>query len=361
MDHTSNWERIKENVKKAAMPQEDDAIILFGAGQLGLTAASILKEYLHIAALCDNDPKKQGRKIGGLSCISPNQISQYPQPFVLISSNLYLQNIHSQLEGMGVRHIGLDTYIMHTHWEEFEMVYQMLDEESKDVYAGVLWCRLTRNAEECEKYCYGDQYFSLPKFRYLYRPNEVFVDCGAYVGDTLEKVVEYSSGLVRRIYAFEPCDRAFMALKKRIALLKDLWAMEDDRIICEKKGVGLQAATMAFHANPDILTAGTFSDSAQLDSGSVEIVSLDQYFTETGAERITFIKADVEGFEWDMLHGAAKTIQRDKPKLAICIYHSIFDFFRIAAYLKELVPEYRFHVRYHGGSNFCEVVLYCHL
>lgn len=359
MDHVGNWEKIKKIVENAAAPEEQDSVIVFGAGALGVVAASVLNESLHVTALCDNDSKKQGREMGGFPVISASQITLYPHPFVLIGTNMHLKNIHCQLEGMDIRHVGLDAYVMQTHWKEFERVYQLLDDASKDVYAGVLLCRLTGDSEESETYCCGDQYFSLPKFKFLYRPNEVVVDCGAYVGDTLEKVVEYSSGSVRRIYAFEPGERTFSALKKRVAFLKDIWAMEDDRIICEKKGVGLQSALMPFQETPHAPTAGSFSAGGQ--GSPVEIVSLDEFFAERDPERVTFIKADIEGFEWDMLHGAAKTIQRDKPKLAVCIYHSIFDFYRIAVYLKELVPEYRFHVRYHGGNNFCEVVLYCHI
>lgn len=359
MDYRENWDKIKEAVENTALPTEEDEIICFGTSALGRIAVSVLKEKLHITALCDNDPEK---RVGGgeLPCISPAQISQYPQPFVLITTSLHIKAISRQLEGMGIRHSGLDAYVIRTHWEEFEGVYRLLNEESKNVYAGVLWCRLTGDAGAGEKYCCADQYFALPKFRYLYRPNEVFVDCGAYVGDTLEKAVEYSSGQLRRIYAFEPCDRTFAALEKRAALLKDLWAMEDGSVICEKKGVGLQSVTMAFRDHPDTPTASSFSIGPSSDGRPVEMVSLDDYFSAKD-DRVTFIKADIEGFEWDMLHGAAEVIRRDKPKLAVCIYHSIFDFFRIAAYLKELVPEYRFHVRYHGGVNLCEVVLYCHI
>ena len=61
-----------------------------------------------------------------------------------------------------------------------------------------------------------------------------------------------------------------------------------------------------------------------------------------------------------MLHGAANIIRRSKPKAAISIYHSIYDFFRIPLYLKELVPEYRFAVRQHWNS-YDETVLYAFL
>ncbi|GHS89510.1 hypothetical protein AGMMS49957_12890 [Synergistales bacterium] len=37
-------------------------------------------------------------------------------------------------------------------------------------------------------------------------------------------------------------------------------------------------------------------------------------------ERMEFIKTDIEGYERHMLKGAAKTLKRFAPKLALCTY-----------------------------------------
>ena len=87
---------------------------------------------------------------------------------------------------------------------------------------------------------------------------------------------------------------------------------------------------------------------------------MDEYFVQREAQNIVFIKADIEGSEWDMLHGASETIQRCKPLMAICLYHNIYDFYRIPLYLKKLVPKYKFHIRHHSNT-YNETVLYCYL
>ena len=74
-------------------------------------------------------------------------------------------------------------------------------------------------------------------------------------------------------------------------------------------------------------------------------------------EQITFIKMDIEGSELEALKGARETIQRCKPKLAICIYHKPEDMTEIPLYIHSLVPEYKFYVRHHSNC-FSETVLY---
>lgn len=71
----------------------------------------------------------------------------------------------------------------------------------------------------------------------------------------------------------------------------------------------------------------------------------------------TFIKMDLEGSEMQALKGAEKIIKANKPKLAICIYHSDKDMLEIIQYIYSLVPEYKFFVRQHANS-YNETVLY---
>ena len=78
------------------------------------------------------------------------------------------------------------------------------------------------------------------------------------------------------------------------------------------------------------------------ENGTIEVSVVPIDAVVDPADRITMIKMDVEGAELESLKGARKTIQRDKPKLAICIYHKPEDMTEIPLYIKELVPEYRF-------------------
>ena len=77
-------------------------------------------------------------------------------------------------------------------------------------------------------------------------------------------------------------------------------------------------------------------------------------------EKITLIKIDAEGSEYPILRGTERIITNFKPKLAVAIYQSVEDMLFIPKYLKQLVPEYKLHVR-HYSKGTAETVLYAYI
>ena len=71
----------------------------------------------------------------------------------------------------------------------------------------------------------------------------------------------------------------------------------------------------------------------------------------------TFIKMDIEGSEYNALLGGQEVICNNKPKLAICIYHSDEDMLRLIELIHDMVPEDSLFIRQHSNS-ICETVLY---
>lgn len=54
---------------------------------------------------------------------------------------------------------------------------------------------------------------------------------------------------------------------------------------------------------------------------------------------------DIEGAEWDAVHGAVETIKKFRPILLLSIYHTPTDFFQIKPFIEKLGCNYRFVVR----------------
>lgn len=88
-----------------------------------------------------------------------------------------------------------------------------------------------------------------------------------------------------------------------------------------------------------------------------ETISIDDFVEQNNIEKIDFIKLDVECSEVPVLKGAIKTIQKFKPKLAICVYHKKDDLWIIPQLIKDILPEYKFYLDHHT-INFTETLIY---
>jgi hypothetical protein len=77
----------------------------------------------------------------------------------------------------------------------------------------------------------------------------------------------------------------------------------------------------------------------------VATTTIDQFVERTGLERVDYIKMDVEGAELNVLRGAAQTIERFAPKLAIAAYHKDDDLVRIPDAIAAFDAEYRFYLQ----------------
>lgn len=187
------------------------------------------------------------------------------------------------------------------------------------------------------------QYFN-PLF-ITYSEEEIFVDAGCYdMGTALE--LKRRCGTLKKVYAFEPDPGNY----ERCLTRKSRMAPVDVKLF--PMGTWSERKTLHFGA----LGTGSSHVAEDLSGAvSVPVVPIDE--AVDSEDKITFIKMDVEGAELESLKGARKTIQRDKPKLAICIYHKSEDMVEIPLYIKELVPEYKLYVRHHSNTA-SETVLY---
>ena len=126
----------------------------------------------------------------------------------------------------------------------------------------------------------------------------------------------------------------------------ELKTLENIKII--PKGTWREETILGFVSSGDgsYITAGT-------GDSSIEVTTIDKEIKE----KVTFIKMDIEGSEWDALHGARRIIQEQKPILAVCLYHKPEDLFRIPKYMKKLVPDYDIYIR-HYTDMLWETVCY---
>lgn len=176
--------------------------------------------------------------------------------------------------------------------------------------------------------------------------NEVFVDCGAYTGDTLIAFDKRVSRF-KKYYAWEPDARRYGKLKRSINKVKGT-------VVHIKKGVWNETGTLCLAVSKG---CGEVCDETKEEKGIINI-AVDTIDNMIDVEdKVTFIKMDIEGSELNALMGAKNTIIQNRPILAICVYHKKEDLITIPQYIKGLVTDYKFYLRTY--YPYCsELVLY---
>ena len=106
--------------------------------------------------------------------------------------------------------------------------------------------------------------------------------------------------------------------------------------------------------------AGSGSHMAEEGEQCVVTIDVDSIDNVCAGDKVTLIKMDVEGSELKALEGAINVIKRDKPRLAICVYHKPEDLYEIPQWIKSVIPEYKLYLRQHERSDY-ETVLYATL
>lgn len=173
--------------------------------------------------------------------------------------------------------------------------------------------------------------------------DEVFADCGGFVGDTTEEYIRQYKHY-RHIYVYEPSDDNIDSCRNNLS--------QYENITVRQCGVGEKHTYLSMRNSS---SASSFVDGAGNDeTEKVEVVSLD----EDIQEKVTFIKMDIEGSEISALLGAKKHIRDDFPKLAVCLYHVISDIWEIPSLIDEIHPGYRFYIRHYNYPENWETVLY---
>lgn len=224
---------------------------------------------------------------------------------------------------------------------EFENTYHLLqDELSKETLIAYINSKIVGEPYELLPVITENPYFNdmIP-----FGINEVFVDCGAFTGDTILEFAKKVKGNYKKIYAFEPDESNYKILEKTV----EENSIKSIELI--KKGCWSKKEKFSFKSEGGLSTINE-----QRGDFTIEVDSIDNIIQDN---IVTLIKMDIEGSELEALHGASKTIRRNKPNLAICVYHKPEDLITIPQYISSLVPEYKFFLRHHQFISW-ETVIY---
>ncbi len=231
------------------------------------------------------------------------------------------------------------------HQKELEEIYDGLgDYRSKKLFFAILynWYSYdTKTLQDLMDQTYV-QYYDLDLFSVK---EEVFVDVGAYIGDSILNFIHsYGKDSYKKIYGYEVTKESYQTMEENLKGYPS--------IILKRKAVGKEKGHSFVSLNSQSNSANTLKNTGEEE---VEVVSLD----EDIQEEITMIKMDIEGGEKDALLGCKNHIEKEHPKLLISIYHGHEDLWKIPTMIRKWYPDYQFFLRFYGSSLFpTEIILY---
>lgn len=183
------------------------------------------------------------------------------------------------------------------------------------------------------------------------RPGDTVVDAGACYGNT-ELRFAHKAGTQGKVYSFEFLPANLDIFDQNMAINPELAS----RIHVEKYPLWSSSGEVLYvHGKGP--AARVLPHAGGADSLKVETISIDDFSERSAVPRIDFIKMDIEGAELEALKGAERVIRRDRPRLAICVYHKFEDLWVIPQWIDSLGLGYSFHLGHYTIFNE-ETVLY---
>ncbi len=356
---------VKERERTAfdrLLAKANGRIVLFGAGNLGRKALRSLRSAgIEPLAFADNNEARWGFQTDGVDVLPPQQaVGKFGSSAMFMvtiwSPGHTFRETHAQLKSLGCPAVLssaslrwkfadelLPDYCLdfpHKVYEQADEVRAAArlwaDEESRSEYVDQIRWRALGDYDCLSSPHREEQYFPESLFHLI--PGEVFVDCGAYDGDTAKRFVSRNPDFAK-LLAIEPDPDNHRRLCQWVERQTEV----KDRIVTHRLAVGAGSGSVQFNA--------TGAEGACIAKGGdvlVECVSLDNLAADTAP---TYIKMDVEGAELDALAGSRCIIQRYQPALAICVYHRQNDLWKLPQFIRTLHKNYSLFLRSHGDDG----------
>ena len=220
---------------------------------------------------------------------------------------------------------------LQAHAAQLQMVYDNLaDARSREVFADIINYKLSGKL----KYLQNSTSQRQDDLRELlnFDQNEVYVDLGAYDGDTIREFLQLTRGAYSKIFALEPDKKNFIKLQRFIAqeqlpnvelLNSGIWCKPGEHNFFQRGG-----------------RMSSFSEQGKV---SVKVDSLDNIL---GKSAVSYIKMDVEGAEEEALIGGSEHLAKYMPKLFVAGYHRDDDLWKLPQLLWNIAP-YKIFLRRH--------------
>jgi len=345
MNKKSSWEVLKET----SLP-----IFIYGMGD---GALKILSKFTHFGITCSgifaSDEFVRGHFFEGHKVHKLAEIEAEISDFIivlafaagyesLIEKVISLSKKH-QLIAPDVPVIGDGLFTkkyLSDNFEKIEKVYNFLEDDlSKQVFLNTIEFKITGEIALLGEITTppSEAFENVLKLG----ENEIYIDLGAYNGDTVLEFLAETDGKFAKIYALEPDKKNFKKLLKTVE--------GKEHIEIHNVAVWSEDTTLTFSHKS--------GRQSTLSQKGVEIPtrSVDSILENSPA---TYIKYDVEGAEAEALIGTKSTIKSHHPKLLVALYHRNEDIFDLPLLVKKLAPDYKLFIRHYPYIPAWEINLF---
>ncbi len=338
----SSWEKIKQS----GMP-----VVIYGMGN---GADKVIDEFqrldIPIIGVTASDDFVRGQMFRGFKV---KRLSEFEGEFIIavaFASCLpdVMNHIYSLCENYRVLVPCVPVFgdeifnreFIGKYGEELNAAYTLFEEGSKPIFAG------------CVDFMFGGELETLKRITtdkdeiftgaFSMSSNEGYLDLGAYRGDTVEEFLQYCNNKYESIVALEPDRRTFKKLEAYLEKVPNSTAYQkaifgENKTLIFSNKAGRQSTISAKGEEADAITVDSLCET----------------------RKVTYIKLDVEGAEYEALKGAVNTLKNQKPKLNIALYHKSRDIFELPLKIFEINPNYKFYLRRHPYIPCWDMNLYC--
>ncbi|MDE6784379.1 MAG: FkbM family methyltransferase, partial [Ruminococcus sp.] len=291
----STWDKLKEETRP---------IFIYGMGDGALKIMSVFRrEGITLSGIFASDEFVRGHSFEGYKVHKLSEVEEMVDDFVVVLAFAAgYQEIVDKIHAIAAKHTlyvpdvpvigtGIFNYdYCLKHAEKLQQVYDMLaDDYSRKVYANIINFKISGDIRYLDS-------VTTPKseiYSSIIKPSssEVYVDLGAYNGDTIKEILEFTRGRYTGIYAVEPDRKNFRKLSNFVDGMKFVyphnvaaWCIDTELPFASK--AGRQSAISA-------------SSEHKIEARTVDSI--------LGRKAASIIKMDVEGFEREAIWGAANT------------------------------------------------------
>ncbi len=333
---TSNYDAIKS----AGLP-----VILVGAGEMAKWVTEDLKAHdIQVAGYAvDAKYFKAGQIFLGLPIYNVEEISKQADKYtfmlgmedemqggsrafeILTNKKFHCYPLPINLNGSSEK---IDFEYVLQNCDKFKETFELLaDELSRKTFINYLKLKVTGDRSYIDEI-----YFPSPYFNELTADvkNRVFVDCGAYNGDTIEKFISWNGGKYEKIFAIEPNDTNFAQLEKFVQ------NKNYSNVVLFNCGVGDKKGTFTFTAE---IERTRFSEFGEI---KLNVETLDDILAN---ESVSFIKMEIQGSELNALQGATEILKNQKPYLAVVMFHKADALITIPQFINSVQKGYNLYLR----------------